>query len=653
MPGSATAKSGQGNTKPRPAGTAASASAGQANGEVLFVDHEAPSRLVTQRGLFAGPSPVVSDDLYLEVQRGIAARERHRVVVQPNATVSMNTYFGRFPASYWQRWTVAKDVELSVRVTGSGKLAVFASDQDGETRIVATEDVRSAKDAEVTLSARIDKFTDGGALWLEATTADAELVLDRVTWSVAPPKTVRSTAVVICTCNRVEDCLNTLTALAADADAMAMIDAIYVADQGSDPVESRPRFAEVSAALGAKLRYIRQPNLGGAGGFTRGLYEVADVNHADHANVLFMDDDVLCEPDIVIRLTAFANRTVEPTIVGGQMLYLFHPNNLHVSAEYADLEGLAPGQVVDGALHNADLTGVDEDGKRNLQDKRVDAGYNGWWSCLIPSEIVKQIGYPLPLFFQWDDVEYGYRARAQGFATVSLPGAGVWHADFHWKDWDEWHRYFNLRNSMITAALHSPFTPMHVARVLASQLARYLLGMQYGLAATLIRAVDDFLVGPAMLEDGGAAAMVDIRKLRAEYPETVRHPLTEVPGIRPGELPMIQAGPTPKLKRAVLMKRLAHQLLGKTVHRAGTVPAEDATWWHISLFDTAVVTDASQEGVRVRKRDRELAMRLAKQGAATLRRFTKQAPAVQRAYRDAMPRLTSRENWERLYDQRG
>jgi len=71
---------------------------------------------------------------------------------------------------------------------------------------------------------------------------------------------------------------------------------------------------------------------------------------------------------------------------------------------------------------------------------------------------VRAIGYPLPLFFQWDDVEFGYRARAHGFPTVALPGAGVWHADFGWKDWDEWHRYFNMRNGLITAALHTGFS---------------------------------------------------------------------------------------------------------------------------------------------------------------------------------------------------
>ena len=62
---------------------------------------------------------------------------------------------------------------------------------------------------------------------------------------------------------------------------------------------------------------------------------------------------------------------------------------------------------------------------------------------------------------------------------MSLPGAGVWHADFHWKDWDDWHRYFNLRNALITSALHSQFDPKRICRSMAAQLATYLVGHNF------------------------------------------------------------------------------------------------------------------------------------------------------------------------------
>ena len=179
------------------------------------------------------------------------------------------------------------------------------------------------------------------------------------------------------------------------------------------------------------------------------------------------------------------------------MLNLLHPAHLHISAEYAEPERLRVGRPVPGAHKEAYLLGHDDRHLPTVQDQRIDTEYNGWWACLIPAAIVRSIGYPLPLFFQWDDIEFGYRARAHGFPTVALPGAGVWHADFGWKDWDEWHRYFNMRNGLITAALHTPFSIKRIGRTLGTLLAQYLVAMQYGLAATLIQAVDDFLQGPS------------------------------------------------------------------------------------------------------------------------------------------------------------
>ncbi|MER6670315.1 glycosyltransferase [Amycolatopsis japonica] len=620
--------------------------------DTRFAERTPQGRLTAQRGLYAGPAPIVSKDLYAELEWGTAVRERGGISIEPASKVSGNTYFGRFPASYWQRWTDVTEVQVEAVVTGDGQLSVGASDIEGDPRVVAAEVVAGAKQQKVTLTAKLDKFYDGGALWLDIETEGGQsLRVEKVRWTVEAPEKIRPTAVTICTMNRADDCLSNLQALAADVSSLETLDAIYVADQGTDLVESRDGFEQVAKDLGDKLHYIKQPNLGGAGGFTRGLYEVAGHTETEHANVLFMDDDVLLEPDLVIRMTAFSNRTVNPVIVGGQMLNLLHPNQLHVGAEYARLNTLEPGQPVQHSLSTADLLGVDEETlKPNRQERRLDAGYNGWWSCLIPYEVVKATGYPLPFFFQWDDAEYSYRARAHGFPTVTLPGAGVWHADFHWKDWDEWHRYFNLRNSIITAALHSPFNLNLLSRVLIAQLVRYLLGMQYGLSATLIKAVEDFLEGPEVLRDGGVAAMKEIRRIRDEYPETKRHKATDVPGIASNDIGIINSAPRPSMQRLVLIKRILDRVLGRSRHSLGAIPIDEAHWWHVATFDTAVVTDASQEGVRVRSYDRAKMFDLARRGAKVIQRLRKEGAAVQEQYKRSMPELTSRDNWKRLYE---
>jgi galactofuranosylgalactofuranosylrhamnosyl-N-acetylglucosaminyl-diphospho-decaprenol beta-1,5/1,6-galactofuranosyltransferase len=601
-------------------------------------------QLLVQRTFFAAPFPDAPDDLYARSSEGIVERRRERVILQPYAQLCTNTFFGRFPASYWQRWTEVGHVEFRVIAQGTGRISIRASDSVGDTRTVATVDVEDAQLEEVRALPHIDRFLDGGAMWLEASTGATALVLRAACWSVTKPARVHPTAVVICTYNRADDCLRTLETLSRDSTALAMVDTVYVVDQGDDTVESRTGFPAVQHALGPKLRYLRQPNLGGSGGFTRGMYEVTEVHRDDHAHILLMDDDILLEPDTVLRLTTFANCTTAPTIVGSQMLYLLHPDQLHVGAEATDLRTLRAGAPVRDALVQSDVI-------EKRQEIRVDAEYNAWWACLIPSKIIAEIGYPLPFFFQWDDIEYGLRARAHGFSTVTLPGAGVWHADFHWKDWDDWSRYFSLRNSLIVNALYGQSTRTATARFLLGQLLCYIVSMRYGLAATLIMAVEDFLAGPDILHDGGVDAMATVRKLRAEHPETTRHPAHNIPHIPSTVMPVTAALPTPSKPKLVLTKRLIWQLL-RIPRATAAISARDSHWWHISRFRTAVITEPSQMGVRVRRLDHNMMRQLGARGVRVLARFVREQPRVRRRYRTALPGLISRQNWQRLLDTR-
>ncbi|MFG1785538.1 glycosyltransferase [Rhodococcus oryzae] len=602
---------------------------------------EVAARLLVQRGVFVGMSPIVNDDLYVAFRKGSGDRERHTLRLDAGARAHTNTYFGRFAASYWQRWTTVTEVRVSLRAAGSGRFRVrlVASDIAGHRRIVGA--VAGSGDETVELSSPLDKFVDGGALWVEIDALDAPLTVDRLEWTAAAPEAVRPVAIAICTFNRADDCAKTVAALASDDRVLEVIDSVYVVDQGTDLVRDRELYGEVAPRFGDKLHYLRQPNLGGAGGFTRGLYEVSAAD--GHADVILMDDDILCEPETVLRLNAFANVTVEPTLVGAQMLFLLNPDYLNVGAEDVDLGTLQHGQKVPKALRNTSML------KKN-QERRVDAGYNAWWTCLIPAEVVAKVGLPVPIFFQWDDVEYGVRAREAGFVTVTLPNAAVWHADFYWKDFDDWARYFSTRNSLIVGALHSDLDTKRLGRQFFRQISEYLVGMQYGLAATTLRGIEDFLEGPKVLQDGGIAAMAAIRAERAEYPETVKHDAATAP-VRSADLTTRRSGGEPSAMRLILVKRAVDQWFGRTQHGLVSVPREDAHWWHISLFDHVVVTDASQSGVRIRQRDKGKAVDLLRRTVRVLRRLREDGAAVSRQYRDAAPQLTSRENWERLYEQ--
>jgi galactofuranosylgalactofuranosylrhamnosyl-N-acetylglucosaminyl-diphospho-decaprenol beta-1,5/1,6-galactofuranosyltransferase len=114
-------------------------------------------------------------------------------------------------------------------------------------------------------------------------------------------------------------------------------------------------------------------------------------------------------------------------------------------------------------------------------------------------------------------------------------------------------------------------------------------------------------------------------------------------------MPKAPAGGTPSMPRAVLAKRILWQLLRKPRGTAA-VSSADAQWWHVSLFETAVVTDDSQEGVRVRRFDRDIMLDLARRGGALLWRLLREGEGVRDRYRAALPELSSRETWTRLFD---
>ncbi|TSE00711.1 glycosyltransferase family 2 protein [Skermania sp. ID1734] len=621
-----------------PASSAEAGAVTAAAPSALLHDHSAPDRLVVQRGVFTAPTPTISEDLYAVVD-GDATRTRLSMRLAKGVKAHTNTYFGRFAASYWQRWTTVREVRMTAQLHVGDRARVWlvASDIAGHRRVVDAVDLTESGTVELT--AALDKFIDGGALWVEFDALGGPLGVESLEWTVDAPDHVRPVAIAICTFNRADDCAKTVAALASDDTVLTAIDAVYVVDQGTDLVQDRALFTEASERLGEKLRYLRQPNLGGAGGFTRGLYEVSAAN--EHADVILMDDDILCEPETVLRLNAFANLTVSPTLVGAQMLFLLNPDYLNVGAEDVNLHKLRHGQKVPKALRNTSML------KRN-QERRVDAGYNAWWTCLIPAEVVAEIGLPLPIFFQWDDVEYGIRAREAGFVTVTLPNAAVWHADFYWKEFDDWARYYSTRNSLIVGALHSDLDTKFLARQFFEELSQHLVAMQYGLVETTLAGIEDFLAGPDVLRDGGIESMARVRAARAEHPETVKHDATAAP-VRAADLRTRRAGGEPSRPTPVLVKRAIGQWFGRVERGPVGITREDAHWWHIALFDHAVVTDASQSGVRIRQRDKAKARALLLRTVRVLRRLRKEAPVVQQRYREAVPSLTSRENWARLF----
>ena len=225
--------------------------------------------------------------------------DRTRMTIPAATRISFASYFNAFPASYWRKWTEVTELQLRVQVTGVTTVALYRSNARGNPQRVTSAQT-SVWVGEVTFDLTLTTFGDGGWYWFDIIGGHDEATLERAEWVVTSAKPADGTVTVgVTTFNRPADCLANLASLTSSAATMERIDRIVVVDQGTQLVADQPGFAEVADAAGGRLDIVRQPNLGGSGGFARGMFEAAYSGTSDY--VLLLDDDVVVEPEGILR----------------------------------------------------------------------------------------------------------------------------------------------------------------------------------------------------------------------------------------------------------------------------------------------------------------------------------------------------------------
>ncbi|HEY2194419.1 MAG TPA: glycosyltransferase [Actinomycetospora sp.] len=581
---------------------------------------------------------------------------RTSVRIPPGSETSFAAYFNAFPASYWRRWSVLDAVHLRLRLAGSGRVDVNRSTARGVPVHVHGEVVTGEVSLDVPVP--LTPFEDGGWVWFDLSSGDADsdgpghLELVEGGWYADRSAPGRAAVTVgMPTFNRPTDCVATLRALGEDPLVRDVLTAVVIPDQGTSKVVEQEGYDEAAALLGDRLRIVDQPNLGGSGGYSRIMYEA--LEHTDCEHILFMDDDIVLEPDSVLRALAFARFARAPMLVGGQMLSLQARSHLHAMGEVVDRNTffwqLAP--------HTEDDHDFAVDSLRETlwMHRRTDVDYNAWWMCLIPRVVAEQVGQPLPLFIKWDDCEYGLRAGAHGFPTATVPGVAIWHMSFVEKDdSSDWQAYFHARNRLVVAALHGPDDPKAMLLDSLKRTLRHLFLLEYSAIALHQMAMRDFLSGPKALFGSLPTALGAVRATRARYPDGTVHPSArDLPEPPLGAL-AAQLWPQPPLGKIAQVKALAgalrHQLRPADTtaweRPQRNVPAEHGTWFLLSRLDGATVSTSDGTGVTYRKRDRRQFWELLRVSLALHQQVLRAWPALRRRYREGMPELISREAWD-------
>ena len=584
----------------------------------------------------------------------IVSRYSYRVPAQSRS--SFGTYFNAFPAAYWRRWTIVEKVTLRVAVSGSGSVIVYKSNARGASHRVDSARI-DPEPTELVFELPLNTFGDGGWYWFDVAADSEDAVVESARWEAeVPAETPRGRVTIgVTTFNRPTDCAVMLGQLGASDTLPGVLNEVVVSDQGSRNVVDDPRFPAAREALGDGLRIIYQPNLGGSGGFSRGMYEALEGG-ADY--VLLLDDDVRVEPEGIVRAVTFADLSRVPTIVGGHMFSMYERTMLHAYAEHVQpwrfwwesTKGTRP----DHDLANAPLRTT------SWLHQRADADYNGWWMCLIPTSVVRRIGLSLPFFIKWDDSEYGLRAKRAGVPTVSLPGAAVWHVP--WTDKDDsldWQAYFHERNRLVAALIHSQYK--HGGRVVTESMQgqiKHLLSSQYSVVELRLKAIEDILTGPGHLQAGIATIVPEVRALRSAFDDAVVEK-------DPDAFPMVRREKLPRRgedlgypktiagRLAMAAKGTVKQILPvKPASRANPearVPWTEARWWMLSQFDSAVVSNSDGSGASWYHRDPARFRELLVRSIVLHKRLRQEWDALQTEYRANVGAVVGPEAWARTF----
>jgi len=246
--------------------------------------------------------------------------------IAQGATVSFDTYFNALFEWHWRLHTRAGALTLSLQVEGRAAVRIWRRSPDAGRALLHEQEVAGL--ARISLPMDAPHYRQAGLLWFDLTAFDGPAALRSASWSTPdagqPPARL---GVVICTFNREPELAAVLAAIAGSEDLGTAVARVIVVNQGRPGLAARPSVCAAAARLGARLRVVEQVNLGGAGGFGRGLLEALDDPAVTHACLL--DDDVRVEPESLRRMAAFFTLAQDGLALGGHMLDSVRPTSLY------------------------------------------------------------------------------------------------------------------------------------------------------------------------------------------------------------------------------------------------------------------------------------------------------------------------------------
>ena len=459
--------------------------------------------------------------LYVRAQGDVSFANETALLVK-GAEISFDTSFGVFAAGRWRRLTSVDCLSVTVHASGSGRIELVGvrSAVRGlslRENIVASAGISSS--GKTTLE--VPDFTKSsiGTYFVRVSAEQSDVVVSGGQWTTTTtaPREVRL-SLSITTFNRqdyVKPTVAKVLQLVENVDSLRDHMRILVVDNA--------RNISFDTAPNAPISVVQNPNLGGAGGFARGIIHLRDEGWSTH--VLLMDDDITLEPEALVRTFALFTFARDANLcVHGAML----------SEEQAWMQFEAGSKYRWRSLYPLRAIGREDDLRerklalRDVREKKF--AYTAWWYTAFPISITRD--NPLPVFVRGDDVAFGLMHT--GKHSVTMNGVIVWHADFGLKN-NPSSLFYEKRNfAIVDTLVFANHHWWHLARRFIALSFRNLFSMRYASVEYMIRGVRAYLAGPeALMATDHSALHDELRKVTEEKPGPLSAELAAVAITKP------------------------------------------------------------------------------------------------------------------------
>jgi len=414
-----------------------------------------------------------------------------------------------FYEGYWSRYTHLEAACLIVEGSGRVTATLVRQTPDGATiELGHWKLVLVAGRKSLSCHFPLETGDRAGRVFVTLSAGGPGCNISSLAWGTAiPPKRNPVLDIAICTFNN-ERFLEPNLEKLIDLSKRASIGKIWLVNQGV--AFKKSRLCRLITDHINTVVVIEQANLGGAGGFSRAMYEFFLSEQGDF--ILLMDDDVHVETIHIETAIAFIAYAIDDCCLGGQMIDALRPDRMSEGGVK-----VRPDNSIE--QHFLDL---------DLQEQRAlarlgnvpEIDYNPWWFCVIPRVAIERSGLPLPIFIRHDDMEFGYRSKIAGIASINLPPVSIRHSPFYARA-SRWQEYYDVRNRLLIASIYNESLRLDPPRHLLARALVHIIRYDYEKAALLIAAVQDYLRPREDFQGAGPELHSKVTQLSAAAPSPV------------------------------------------------------------------------------------------------------------------------------------